>query len=171
MSEVTSWRLLIRALAAGLVAAIAILYFFGNGSSAGQGNNPVGPRSSLSIETSTGVYPYQVEVADTDESRSRGLMFRREVTPGTGMLFDMGVTRDVAFWMHNTFVPLDIVFISEKGRVVSIAHGAKPQSDTRIPSQSPVRFVLELPAPEATRIGLAVGDRVRHPAIDAVTGQ
>ncbi|MBS1167612.1 MAG: hypothetical protein H6R00_3637 [Proteobacteria bacterium] len=171
MSEVTSWRLLIRALAAGLVAAIAILYFFGNGSSAGQGDNPVGPRSSLSIETPTGVYPYQVEVADTDESRSRGLMFRREVTPGTGMLFDMGGTRDVAFWMHNTFVPLDIVFISEKGRVVSIAHGAKPQSDTRIPSQSPVRFVLELPTPEAKRIGLAIGDQVRHPAIDAVSGQ
>ena len=171
MSEVTSWRLVIRALAAGLVAAIAILYFFGNGSSAGEGDNPVGPRSSLSVETSTGVYPYQVETADTDESRARGLMFRREVAPGTGMLFDMGITRDVAFWMHNTFVPLDIVFISEKGKVVSIAHGAKPQSDTRIPSESPVRFVLELPTPEAKRIGLAIGDRVRHPAIDAVSGQ
>ncbi|PIP01046.1 conserved hypothetical protein [uncultured Pleomorphomonas sp.] len=171
MSEVTSWRLVIRALAAGLVAAFAILYFFGNGSKAGEGDNPVGPRSSLSVETSTGVYPYQVEIADTDESRSRGLMFRREVAPGTGMLFDMGATRDVAFWMHNTFVPLDLVFISEKGRVVSIAHGAKPQSDARIPSQSPVRFVLELPTPEAKRIGLSVGDRVRHPAIDAVLGQ
>ena len=171
MSEVTSWRLVIRALAAGLVAAIAILYFFGNGSSAGQGDNPVGPLSSLSVETSTGVYPYQVEIADTDESRSRGLMFRREVAAGTGMLFDMGVTRDVAFWMHNTFVPLDIVFISDKGKVVSIAHDARPQSDTRISSQSPVRFVLELPTPEAKRIGLAVGDHVRHPAIDAVLGQ
>lgn len=171
MSEVTSWRLVIRALAAGLVAAIAILYFFGNGSNAGQDNNPVGPRSSLSVETSTGVYPYQVEVADTDKSRSRGLMFRREVEPGTGMLFDMGVTRDVAFWMHNTFVPLDIVFISEKGQVVSVAHGAKPQSDTRIPSGSPVRFVLELATPEAKRIGLSAGDLVRHPAIDAVSGR
>lgn len=171
MSEVTSWRLVIRALAAGLVAAIAILYFFGNGSNAGEGDNPVGLRSSLSVETSTGVYPYQVEVADTDESRARGLMYRREIVAGTGMLFDMGVTRDVAFWMHNTFVPLDIIFISEKGRVVSIAHDAKPQSDTRIPSESPVRFVLELPTPEAKRIGLAVGDRVRHPTIDAVLGQ
>lgn len=171
MSEVTSWRLVIRALAAGLVAAIAILYFFGNGSNAGEGDNPIGLRSSLSVETSTGVYPYQVEVADTDESRARGLMYRREIASGTGMLFDMGVTRDVAFWMHNTFVPLDIIFISEKGRVVSIAHDAKPQSDTRIPSESPVRFVLELPTPEAKRIGLAVGDRVRHPTIDAVLGQ
>lgn len=171
MSEVTSWRLVIRALAAGLVAAIAILYFFGNGSSAGEGDNPVGPRSALSVETTTGVYPYQVEVADTEKSRERGLMFRREVAPGTGMLFDMGVTRDVAFWMHNTFVPLDIVFISDKGRVLSIAHNARPQSDTRIPSEFPVRFVLELPSPEAKRIGLAVGDHVRHPAIDAVTAQ
>ena len=171
MSEVTSWRLVIRALAAGFVAAIAILYFFGNGSNAGQSANPVGPRSDLSVETSTGVYPYQVEVADTDESRSRGLMFRREVEPGTGMLFDMGVTRDVSFWMHETFVPLDIIFISEDGRVASIAHGASPQSDARIPSRSPVRFVLELPTPEAKRIGLSVGDRVRHPAIEAVTGQ
>jgi len=171
MSEVTSWRLVIRALAAGLVAAFAILYFFGNGSKAGEEDNPVGPRSSLSVETSTGVYPYQVEVADTDESRSRGLMFRREVAPGTGMLFDMGATRDVAFWMRNTFVPLDLVFISEKGRVVSITHGAKPQSDARISSQSPVRFVLELATPEARRIGLSIGDRVRHPVIDAVLGQ
>ena len=171
MSEVTSWRLLIRALAAGLVAAIAILYFFGNGSSASQGDNPVGPRSSLSVETSTGVYPYQVEVADNDESRSRGLMFRRSIEPETGMLFDMGVTRDVAFWMHNTFVPLDLVFISDKGRVVSVAHGAKPRSDNRIPSAAPIRFVLELPTPEAQRIGLAVGDRVRHPAIKAVAGE
>ncbi|WP_370673981.1 DUF192 domain-containing protein [Pleomorphomonas sp. PLEO] len=171
MSEVTSWRLVIRALAAGLVAAIAILYFFGNGSNAGEGENPVGQRFSLSVETSTGVYPYQVEIADSEESRERGLMFRRDVAPGTGMLFDMGVTRDVSFWMHNTFVPLDIIFISDKGRVVSVARGAKPQSDTRIPSEAPVRFVLELPTPEATRIGLAVGDRVRNSAIDAVTGQ
>ncbi len=171
MSEATSWRLVIRALAAGLVAAIAILYFFGNGSSAGEGDNPVGPRSSLSVETSTGVYPYQVEIADTDESRSRGLMFRREIDPGTGMLFDMGATRDVAFWMHNTFVPLDLIFITAKGRVASITHGARPQSDARIPSGSPVRFVLELATPEARRIGLSVGDRVRHPVIDAVSGQ
>ena len=171
MTEATSWRLVVRALVAGLVAAVAILYFFGNGSSAGQDQNPVGPRSSLSVETATGVYPYQVEVADTEESRSRGLMFRREVEPDTGMLFDMGLTRDVAFWMHNTFVPLDIVFISDKGRVVSVTHGAKPQSDARIPSGSPVRFILELATPEAKRIGLAVGDRVLHPAIDAVSGQ
>ena len=171
MTEATSWRLVVRALAAGLVAAVAILYFFGNGSSAGQDQNPVGPRSSLSVETATGVYPYQVEVADTEESRSRGLMFRREVEPDTGMLFDMGLTRDVAFWMHNTFVPLDIVFISDKGRVVSVAHGAKPRSDNRISSVAPVRFVLELPTPEAQRIGLAVGDRVRHPAIKAVAGE
>lgn len=171
MSEATSWRLVVRALAAGLVAAVAILYFFGNGSSAGQDQNPVGPRSSLSIETSTGVYPYQVEVADTEESRSRGLMFRREVEPGTGMLFDMRMTRDVAFWMHNTFVPLDLVFISDKGRVVSIAHGAKPRSDNRIPSAAPIRFVLELPTPEARRIGLAVGDSVRHRVIEAVAGK
>lgn len=171
MSEVTSWRLLIRALAAGLVAAIAILYFFGNGSSASQGDNPVGPRSSLSVETSTGVYPYQVEVADNDESRSRGLMFRRSIEPETGMLFDMGVTRDVAFWMHNTFVPLDIIFISDAGKVVSVTHGAKPQSDARIPSGSPIRFVLEIASPEAKRIGVSVGDLVRHPVIDAVSGR
>lgn len=171
MSEATSWRVVLRALAAGLVAAIAIIYFFGNGSNAGPDRNPVGPRSELSIETSTGVYPYQVEIADTDASRSLGLMYRRDIEPGTGMLFDMGATRDVAFWMHDTFVPLDIIFLSEAGNVVSITHNAHPQSDARLPSGAPVRFVLELPSPEARRIGLAVGDRVRHPAIAAVLGQ
>ena len=171
MTEATSWRLVVRALVAGLVAAVAILYFFGNGSSAGQDQNPVGPRSSLSIETSTGVYPYQVEVADTEESRSRGLMFRREMGPNEGMLFVNGEAGVRCFWMHNTFVPLDLVFISDKGRVVSVAHGAKPRSDNRIPAAAPIRFVLELPTPEAQRIGLAVGDNVRHPAINAVTGK
>lgn len=171
MSEATSWRVVLRALAAGLVAAIAIIYFFGNGSNAGPDRNPVGPRSSLSIETSTGVYPYQVEVVDNDASRALGLMYRREVESGTGMLFDMGVTRDVAFWMHETYVPLDIIFITEGGKVASVVHDAKPQSDQQLPSGSPVRFVLELPAPEAKRIGVAAGDRVSHPVIAAVSGQ
>lgn len=170
MSEATSWRLVVRALVAGLIAAIAIVYFVGSGSNAGQGQNPVGSRSSLSIETATGVYPFDVEIADTEDSRARGLMYRRSVEPGTGMLFDMGVTRDVAFWMRDTFVSLDIVFINADGRVASIVVGARPQSDARIPSGSPVRFVLELPTPEARRIGLAVGDRVHHPVIEAVNG-
>jgi len=166
-----SWRLVLRALAAGLVAAIAIIYFLGNGSNAGTDRNPVRPRSDLSIETGSGVYPYQVEVADTEASRELGLMYRRQIEAGTGMLFDMGVTRDVAFWMHETYVPLDIIFITQAGKVASIIHDARPQSDDHLPSGSPVRFVLELPSPEAKRIGLAVGDRVRHPAIDAVLGQ
>lgn len=170
MSEATSWRLVVRALAAGLVAAIAIIYFVGSGSNAGQGQNSVGPRSSLSIETATGVYPFEVEIADTEDSRARGLMYRRTVEQGTGMLFDMGLTRDVAFWMRDTFVPLDIIFLNEDGRVASIVEGARPQSETRIPSGSPIRFVLELPTPEARRIGLAIGDRVHHPVIEAVRG-
>lgn len=132
---------------------------------------PPGPRSALTVETATGVYPFEVEVADEGHERAQGLMYRRNLPQDQGMLFDMEATRQAGFWMRNTFVSLDIIFIGEDGRVRTVAERAEPLSEAVIDSGVPIRFVLELVAGSARRIGLEPGDRVHHPVIDAVAGR
>jgi uncharacterized membrane protein (UPF0127 family) len=104
-----------------------------------------------------------VELADTDEARERGLMFRSEVPAGTGMLFDFQDVEPVAFWMKNTEVPLDMLFIGADGQIRHIHANARPFDETPIPSVVPVQAVLEIAGGEAARLGIHVGDRVRHP--------
>jgi uncharacterized membrane protein (UPF0127 family) len=116
----------------------------------------------LSIETQDGrTHRYRIELAETPAQQERGMMFRREMAADTGMLFPMRPPRPAAFWMRNTFIPLDIIFIGADGRVRNIAERAKPLSDAPIPSDGPVAAVLELKAGEAARIGLRPGDPVR----------
>jgi uncharacterized membrane protein (UPF0127 family) len=131
---------------------------------------PPGPTTELSVDTSTGTWPFQVELADDAAERAQGLMYRREMAPDHGMLFDMGETRPVGFWMKNTIVSLDIIFIGTDGRVRSIAEDTAPFSEAVIASGVPVRFVLELVAGTARKINLRPGDLVRHPRISAVAG-
>jgi uncharacterized membrane protein (UPF0127 family) len=125
----------------------------------------LGEPAELVVETGTGIYPFMVELADDAAERARGFMFRREIPPDTGMLFDMEVVRPVGFWMKNTYVSLDIIFIGEDGRVVGVAERTTPESEAVIDSGAPVRYVLELVAGTARKIGLKPGDLVRHPAI------
>ena len=109
------------------------------------------------------VFRYEVEVADTPQERARGLMFRRSLDPRAGMLFDFGRDEIARMWMKNTFIPLDMVFADRDGTVRGIARDARPRSVDTISSRIPVRAVLELNGGEAERIGLAPGDRIRHP--------
>ena len=109
------------------------------------------------------VHHYEVEVADTPRERARGLMFRRSLDPRAGMLFDFGRDEIARMWMKNTFIPLDMVFADRDGTVRGIARDARPRSLDTISSRVPVRAVLELNGGEAERIGLAPGDRIRHP--------
>ena len=127
---------------------------------------PVDP-SPLVAETLRGVARFTVEVADDDSERSAGLMFRTEMDDAHGMLFVFEQTRRVAFWMKNTPMPLDLVFIDEDGRVAAIMQG-EPFSTAPIAPAAPVRFVLELKAGTAQKAGIADGDRIRHPQIDRV---
>ncbi|WP_237153432.1 DUF192 domain-containing protein [Oryzibacter oryziterrae] len=169
MQSSFSWRLVLRALIAALVVAFVVFRLAPGESRADSMPVPVeGPTSVLSIATETGVYPYNVEVADTEKTRELGLMYRREMPRDHGMLFDMKRTGEATFWMHDTLISLDIVFIGEDGRVVSIAPDARPRSDSLIPSGPPVRFVLELNADQARYIKLKVGDRISHPVIDRI---
>ena len=127
---------------------------------------PVDP-DPLVISTSGGERSFTIEIADTGERRSRGLMFRREMAADHGMLFVFERTGRLGFWMKNTPLPLDLLFISETGEVRAILPG-EPFSTAQIDPGEPARFVLELNAGTSAANGIAPGDKVRHPAIDAV---
>lgn len=115
--------------------------------------------------TATGEHAIEVELADTPKTRETGLMNRSQMPADHGMLFDFKETRPVAMWMKNTLIPLDMLFMDERGRVVNIATNAKPYSLDIIPSTGPVRYVLELNGGAAARFGAKPGDQLRHPAI------
>jgi uncharacterized membrane protein (UPF0127 family) len=118
---------------------------------------------SLTIETSTGRHVFQVEVAADDASRERGLMDRRYMAADHGMLFEFDRDAPVAFWMKNTYIPLDMIFIAPSGVVTHIAANAEPLSERVVPSGGPCVAVLELNGGTAASIGLKVGDKIRHP--------
>lgn len=116
----------------------------------------------LAIVTSTGRFEFSVEIADDTNERSQGLMFREEMLPTHGMLFDFGETSPVAMWMKNTPLSLDMVFIKHDGIVARVANKTTPFSQAIISSGEPVSHVLELNAGMANQIGLKAGDRVIH---------
>jgi uncharacterized membrane protein (UPF0127 family) len=120
-------------------------------------------RNTVEITGKSGVHVFTVEIADTEAARERGLMFRKELPAGKGMLFDFQKDQPVGFWMKNTLIPLDMLFIDKRGRVVSIAHSAKPLSEEVISSGAPVRAVLEVIGGTARRLGIQPGDQVHHP--------
>jgi uncharacterized membrane protein (UPF0127 family) len=117
----------------------------------------------LEIATKTGVQIFGVEMAVTPEEQAKGLMFRRELPEGQGMLFDFHEEQPTSFWMKNTYIPLDMIFIRGDGRILRIAENTVPLSETLVPSGGPVRAVLEVIAGTARKLGIAPGDRVAHP--------
>ncbi len=117
-------------------------------------------QDTIEIISANGVHAFSVELATNDAERERGLMYRKELPEGRGMLFDFQVDQPVQFWMHNTYLPLDMIFITADGRILHIAENAKPMSDALIPSGGPVRGVLEVIAGTARKLGIAAGDRV-----------
>ena len=116
----------------------------------------------LEAVTPSGRTRFFVEVADDDAERERGLMFRKSMAPDRGMLFDFHTPREVAFWMRNTLIPLDIIYIKADGTVLSIARNTTPLSEAPIPSGGPTLGVLELAGGRSAEIGLMPGDRIEH---------
>jgi len=127
----------------------------------------LGDDSRLVLHTDTGDYEFQVEVVDTPESRAKGLMFVTEMDDNVGMLFDFKEEREVSFWMRNTFIPLDMIFVGLDGVVDTIHVNARPQDPTSIPSGVPVQFVLEIPGGRSVEIGLKPGDTMEHARVVA----
>ena len=120
-------------------------------------------RSELTIISATGQHRFQIEVAETPAQMVQGLMFRRSLAADAGMLFDYKHPTTATMWMHNTLIPLDMLFVDARGKIVNIQQRAVPQSDDVITAAAPVRAVIELNGGTAERLGIAPGDQVVHP--------
>jgi len=117
----------------------------------------------LEIVTRNGVHVFAVEMATTAEEKETGLMYRKELADGKGMLFDFSPEQQVSMWMKNTFISLNMIFIRADGRILRIAESTEPQSTKIISSGGLAKGVLEVIAGTAQKYGIAPGDRVGHP--------
>lgn len=117
----------------------------------------------LEIVTKNGVHVFSVEMATTEQEKETGLMYRKALADGKGMLFDFSPEQEVSMWMKNTYISLDMIFIKADGRILRIAENTEPLSTKIIPSNGPVKGVLEVIAGTAQKYGIEPGDRVAHP--------
>lgn len=141
-------------LAAGSLAACA--------ASSGTAAQPTLPKSALSVETARGPVAFTVELADEPQEIQTGMMFRQGIGEREGMLFDLGRPRVPVFWMRNTLIPLDIIFIGDGGRIIHIAANATPLSEEPLSPRAQARGVLEIGGGRAAELGIETGSLVRH---------
>ncbi len=120
------------------------------------------PIEPISIVTEQSATILIAEIADNEESRSRGLMFRHVMPPNRAMLFDFVKPRPAAMWMKNTYISLDMLFVREDGTIAAIAENTEPLSLQTISVDEPVRGVVELAAGTAKRLGIQRNDKVYH---------
>ena len=118
-------------------------------------------KTKIVIKSSNKSNEFVVELALTEGEQTRGLMYRSHLDQNAGMLFLFDTVEEKSMWMKNTFIPLDIIFIGDKGYIRKIVDRTVPQSETLITSGVPVKGVLELLAGTADRLGIRVGDHVR----------
>jgi uncharacterized membrane protein (UPF0127 family) len=121
------------------------------------------PRAPLRIVSGERTHLFQVEIAQTPEEQAQGLMFRRSLAADAGMLFPFNPPRPAGFWMKNTFIPLDMIFIAPGGTIERIAANTVPHSEENVSSRGEVIAVLELAGGRAAELGLKEGDRVIWP--------
>jgi uncharacterized protein len=121
---------------------------------------------TVEIVTQSGVKVFNVEMARSIEEREKGLMFRKSVPEGTGMLFDFSPEQPVDMWMKNTYVSLDMIFIQADGRILRIAENTTPLSEKIISSGGRVKAVLEVAGGTARRDGIKPGDKVANALFD-----
>lgn len=118
------------------------------------------PIAKILVDTESGPKAFTVELASDTASQERGLMYRREMAPDAGMLFDFHDDAKLSFWMKNTILPLDMLFIRSDGTISTIEPNAIPMSTASITSAEPVRAVLEINGGRAQILGIRAGDRV-----------
>jgi uncharacterized protein len=148
---------------AARAAALGVMLALGACAPQGEAVAESGMRiDEVTVETANGPARFEVEVAATEEQQARGLMFRRELADDRGMLFDFDQPHMAVFWMRNTVIPLDIIFIAPDGRIINIAERATPYSEAPIPADGLTRAVLEIRGGRASELGIRPGDRVRH---------
>jgi uncharacterized membrane protein (UPF0127 family) len=139
--------------------AAAVLILAACQTQAAPGKSMELPLGAVRFETPRGPWVVRVEIASTDEARTRGLMFRRDLPPDRGMIFIFQATEEHAFWMHNTLIALDMIFLADDRSVAGVVTAA-PQTDTPRSVHKPSRYVVEVSAGEAAAHAVGPGTRV-----------
>ncbi|MCI4644428.1 MAG: DUF192 domain-containing protein [Hyphomonadaceae bacterium] len=124
---------------------------------------PILEQSPLTIHSGEAEHVFTVELADDREEISTGMMFRTEMAPDAGMLFDLGEPRAVTFYMKNTLIPLDLLFVAPDGEILAIAENAEPLSLRLIDPGVAVKAVLEINGGQSAALAIQPGDRLDHP--------
>ena len=146
-----------------LLAAVLAFAGFSCASAAGPVNTGLRVEP-LEIVTAKGAtHRFEVEIADTDDTREIGLMNRRALAPDRGMLFEFDMVGRQSFWMKDTLIPLDIIFIAPDGKIDSIAANARPLSLDPVMSKHGANGVLEINGGLARKLGVKPGDTIKHP--------
>ncbi|MEM8972968.1 MAG: DUF192 domain-containing protein [Pseudomonadota bacterium] len=117
---------------------------------------------TLTIVSSGKSHRFKIEVAETEQQKSLGLMFRKSLDAGSGMLFPYRQPQELTMWMRNTYIPLDMVFIKSDGTVHRIAENTEPFSEEIVASKGSVSAVLELAGGVTRKLGIKAGDKVVH---------
>lgn len=117
----------------------------------------------LQVRTGAGTHRFTVEVARTPAEQARGLMFRESLAPDAGMLFPFPSPRPASFWMKNTLIPLDMIFVRTDGTIARIAVNTTPLSLAPVGVGEPVAAVLEIAGGRSVELGIEEGDRVSWP--------
>ncbi len=148
--------------------ALAFLLFLGGAAAQAetvQQTLPLCREDRVDLRGDWGQAHFTVEIADTGRERARGLMFRESLPNDHGMLFVYPFAHSAAFWMKNTLIPLDILFLSSDGRVISVHENAQPGDLTPIQGGNKVRYVLEINGGISRRLGLSEGSELRSPFV------
>jgi uncharacterized protein len=122
------------------------------------------PSTTVSIDANGTTHAFRVYLASTEARRNQGLMFVKSLAPDRGMLFVFENPRVAGFWMENTLIPLDLLFIAADGRIIHVVENAVPLSRATITSMGVVLGVLELAGGTSAKLGIRPGDRVSYPA-------
>lgn len=117
------------------------------------------------LVSETGRHVINAEIADTPGTRATGLMFRRSLAPGAGMLFIYERPQNITMWMKNTYISLDMIFADARGTIIRIARDAEPFSTDIIEAGGLAKVVLEVSAGTARKLKLKPGDRLEHPSV------
>jgi uncharacterized membrane protein (UPF0127 family) len=115
----------------------------------------------LTVTSGGKVHLFTVEIARTDEQQSMGLMYRNALAPDRGMIFPFEAPRPASFWMRNTLIPLDMIFVRADGSIANIEANTVPFSEEPMRSDGPVAAVLEIPGGRAAELGIKAGDTVK----------
>lgn len=148
------------------IAAVLVVVTFGfSGPAVAQSAGLACALDAVDIRGDFGTIRFRAEIARTPQEQARGLMFRESLPRLAGMLFVYPREENVAFWMRNTLIPLDMIFVDGAGRVVRVHENAIPLDETPIPGGAPTLAVLEINGGMAATIGIDAGDELRSPAM------